>query len=143
MSSVQEQTRLKDDMSERGQQIAFDELPITPYNNTSGHSGSDTSRERAERDDKDGTTSNRQRNTLNELRYCNYRGITWRELAERYNMHHGQASGVLSVLHKANLIVRLKEKRDKCAVYVLAEYVCGREVSERTVKSCPNCGWHE
>jgi hypothetical protein len=44
-------------------------------------------------------------------------------------MHHGQASGALSVLHKEGRIARLTERRNRCAVYVLPEYVQGRETS--------------
>jgi DNA-binding MarR family transcriptional regulator len=125
------------------EQLDLTQLPITPYNNTSGHSGSDTSRERAEREDSNGTTSYRQRETLSMLHSRGTLGVTWKELGERYNWHHGQASGVLSVLHKEGWIVRLKERRNKCAVYVAPQYSIGRELSERKIKSCPNCGWHK
>lgn len=121
---------------------AQEELPILPYNGTSGHSGTNTSRERAERDDKSGKTKWRQKNALSVLFWSKTNGVTWKDLAEINNLHHGQASGVLSVLHQVNLIVRLKETRDKCAIYVLPAFVNGREVSERKVKVCPNCGYH-
>ena len=122
--------------------VAINQLaqPITPYAGTSGWSGSETSKERAIREDKDGTTSQRQEDTLCDLFDAGYDGLTWHELAELHGWHHGQASGVLSVLHKADLVVRLKERRGKSAVYVVPAYVKGREISERKVKTCGNCG---
>lgn len=116
------------------------DTPDLPYAGTSGWSGSATSHDRADRDDHDGTTSDRQRRTLGDLatllRTPNGRhtmgrdlGITWQELAALEGWHHGQASGVLSVLHKVGRVARLTERRNRCAVYVLPEYVNGRETS--------------
>lgn len=102
-------------------------LPLLPYAGTSGWSGTDTSRDRALREDADGTTSERQRRALIELGYVGSAGLTWHELARRTEWHHGQASGVLSVLHKEGRIVRLVEKRDRCHVYVIPAHQNGRE----------------
>ena len=115
-------------------------LPVTPYAGTSGWSGSETSKDRAIQNDKDGTTSKRQQDTLCDLFDAGYYGLTWYELAKIQEVHHGSASGALSVLHKAGLIVRLKERRNKSAIYVLPKYVNGREISERKVRTCRNCG---
>jgi hypothetical protein len=115
---------------------------ILPYGGTSGWSGTNTSRERAVNEDTQGITFKRQNITLQDLFESGSHGITWNELAAINDWHHGQASGVLSVLHKAKKIVRLEEKRNKCAVYVLPEYVFERKISERKVKTCRNCG-HE
>lgn len=117
------------------------ELPVLPFAGTSGWSGSDTSRERAVTQDKDGTTKNRQTLTLRILwEKSKYDGITWSELSEATGWHHGTSSGVLSVLHKGGFIVRLRERRNKCAVYVSPVFTNGRERSERKVKTCKNCG---
>ena len=117
------------------------QLPVLPFAGTSGWSGSDSSRDRAKGQDSDGTTANRQTLTLRVLwEESKYDGITWSELTDRTGWHHGSSSGVLSVLHKEGLIVRLKERRNKCAVYVAPVFVNGRERSERKVKSCKNCG---
>jgi hypothetical protein len=116
--------------------------PILPYAGTSGWSGSETSKERAVKEDKNGTTSLRQKLTLNHVRHQFDRGLTWKELSEITNMHHGQSSGALSVLHKAGLIARLKERRNKCAVYVAPEYIQGREISLQKIKTCKHCGGH-
>jgi hypothetical protein len=116
--------------------------PVTPYNGTSGWSGTDTSLERAVRADIDGTTSERQARVMGMLRRAGTRGLTWKELGEAGGWHHGTASGALSTLHKAERIARLLERRDRCRVYVALEHVNGRETdSQGRRHSCPNCGW--
>lgn len=101
--------------------------PILPYGGeggeNSGWSGSDTSRERAERDDTTGVTSVRQRAILRHLAAYGETGVTYFELGQRMGMHHGQSSGALSNLHKGGAIARLVERRHGCHVYVLPEFV--------------------
>lgn len=116
------------------------ELPLTPYAGTSGWSGSQTSQDRAVQDDTDGTTKGRQNVTLRLINASKTYGMTWKELADETGWHHGQASGVLSVLHKEGLIERLTERRGKCAVYIGLNSVNGRKTSVRKVKSCKHCG---
>jgi hypothetical protein len=58
-------------------------------------------------------------------------GVTWKEVAETLGTHHGAASGALSNLHAKGWVVRLREKRDRCSVYVTPEYVDGRPIVER------------
>ena len=118
------------------------ELPLTPYAGTSGWSGSETSKERAGKADKDGTTFLRQKVTLDYIKYYESYGVTWKELSDLTGWHHGSASGVLSVLHKEGFIVRLKDRRNRCAIYVHPVYLQNRETVERKVKTCKNCG-HE
>lgn len=115
-------------------------IPELPYAGTSGWSGSDTSRERAVTEDRDGTTTRRQTEVLSYLRNVVAYGATWKELAEHFGWHHGQASGVLSVLHKTGHIARLQERRNKCAVYVLPDYTAGRPLAVQKHKCCPHCG---
>ena len=123
------------------EQLDLTALPVKPFAGTSGWSGSDTSHDRAKRDDSDGTTANRQTLTLRFLwEQLKHDGITWSELSEKTGWHHGSSSGVLSVLHKEGLIVRLKERRGNCAVYVAPVFINGRERSERKVRTCKNCG---
>ncbi len=98
------------------------ELPFLPYAGTSGYSGSDTSYARAVEADRSGTTKLRQQSVLELLKHNNYYGMTWKDVSEQLDLHHGSASGTLSVLHKAGEILRLKETRDKCKVYVLSQY---------------------
>lgn len=116
--------------------------PVLPYAGTSGWSGTNTSRERAITEDGNGTTGLRQRQTITHVRHQEFRGLTWKELSEITNWHHGQASGALSVLHKAGLIARLVERRNKCAIYVAPEFVNGRKYSLQKIKTCKHCGGH-
>ena len=108
-------------------------LPETPYAGTSGWSGSQTSRERAEGEDAEGVTSERQQTVLALLRGAGFEGMTWREVVQAEpKWHHGQASGALSTLHKTGHIARLaKERRQRCSVYVLPEFVLDRPTAEQ------------
>lgn len=131
--------------------------PILPYGTgpdaSSGFAaGVGTSEDRARTADRDGTTSERQAKVMNLLgrpqairtgsplvvERGGPMGLTWKELAEVTGWHHGQVSGVLSVLHKADRIARLTERRDRCYVYVLNEYVGDRETQPqgRPPKPC-------
>lgn len=117
------------------------EHAVLPYAGTSGYAaGVATSEERARRDDADGTTSKRQSEVLARLAFYAEDGQTWRELATGRGWHHGQASGVLSVLHKAGKISRLTERRDRCFVYVLPEHVNGRDTQEQGRPKQPDDG---
>jgi hypothetical protein len=102
---------------------------VLPYAGTSGHSGSDTSRERAERRDASGRTARSQQQIVSALRAAGSRGVTVGEMRERSIDHHGTVSGALSNLHKSGSISRLVERRNKCAIYVLPEHVDGRETA--------------
>jgi hypothetical protein len=120
-------------------------IPLLPYAGTSGWSGSATSQSRAVNADRDGTTSAHQRQALESLSGRGSDGGTWRELADEYGWHHGTASGVLSVLHKEGVIARLSTSRSRCKVYVLPDYVDGRETEQhgRKPRPCSNCGHTE
>lgn len=107
--------------------MAGEERPALPYAGSSGWSGSDTSRERALEADTSGVTAARQRNTVAYLHGVGSYGATWSDIAAALNVHHGSASGVLSVLHKAGKIMRLRQTRDRCKIYVLPDYVNGRD----------------
>lgn len=102
-------------------------LPVLPYNGSSGHSGSSSSKERAKHLDSSGKTSKYQHLIMDYLRQKQEFGATWKEIAELLKVHHGTASGALSVLHKAGLIERLKETREKSKIYVLPDFVMFRE----------------
>ena len=115
--------------------------PELPYNGTSGHSGSDTSKQRALSADRSGKTALRQAQALNLLFQRDMLGLTWKELSQITGLHHGTASGVLSVLHKTGRIARLKESRDGCKVYVDVSCIEGRVVEKQgRKKCCPHCG---
>ena len=119
--------------------------PQLPYAGTSGWSGSRTSEDRALDADKSGKTSRNQEETMRLLAWVGFDGLTWSELSTMTGWHHGTSSGCLSVLHKTHKIVRLVERRNRCKIYVLAEFAQGRDIEEqgRTSKSgarCESCG---
>lgn len=99
-----------------------------PYAGTSGWSGSETSRQRAIDADGSGLTGVRQRQVRFLVASTREEGLTVRDLRVATQWHHGVASSVLTALHKAGAIQRLSEVRDRCKVYVLPEYVGGREI---------------
>lgn len=99
-----------------------------PYAGTSGYAaGSPTSEARARDEDAKGTTTLRQSETLARVRLHGRFGMTVRELRAVTGWHHGQASSVLSVLHKEGRLARLTESRNRCRVYVTTENVDGRD----------------
>ena len=102
------------------------EYPELPYAGTSGWSGTDTSRTRALTSDYSGDTLDRQQTVIRLLDSAGFMGMTWKELSDATGWHHGTASGALSVLHKGEKISRLSEKRNKCKIYVLEEFVYER-----------------
>lgn len=97
-----------------------------PYAGTSGWSGTETSRERVEYEDAAGISGKRRQQVLTMMLTVGPKGVTWKEVSERLGLHHGQASGALSVLHKLGYLVRLKETRQRCKVYVLPQDVLDR-----------------
>ena len=100
-----------------------------PYDGTSGWSGTDTSRERAVKADQSGKTARNHERALRILKLVGAKGVTWKELDWRAGFnHHGTSSGVLTVLHKQGRIVRLKERRDHCRLYVLPEHAGDRTI---------------
>lgn len=115
---------------------------------TAGHSGSDTSRERALTEARDGTKAKREMRVLGFLLVVGTEGLTVRELREITGWHHGQASAALSTLHKAGKIDRLTERRDKCLVYTHPEYTGDRQTSpyhrnRATAQYGPWSAWRE
>ena len=58
-------------------------------------------------------------------------GETAKELSATLQIHHGQASSILSNHHKGGKFARLTEKRDGYKVYVLPSYVNGRETEQQ------------
>lgn len=115
-----------------------------PYNGTSGWSGSDTSQERAKEQDALGKTSERQELILDLLSKSGQNGLIWSDVSKELGWHHGSSSGALSVLHKTGHIMRLKDTRSRCKIYVLPKHVGDRETEPHggKNKTCYNCGVH-
>lgn len=74
-----------------------------------------------------GIAAVRQSTAMSLIRRAGTYGVTVAELRRALRLHHGQASSVLSTLHKEGRIQRLTERRDRCQVYVSPAYVMGRE----------------
>ena len=92
--------------------------PSLPYNGHSGHvAGSETSKARAVAEDESGVTASRQKQILEALEK-NPVGYTWKELAGRLDLHHGQISGALSALHKDGWVFALKRERGGSQIYM-------------------------
>ena len=92
--------------------------PSLPYAGMSGHvANSETSKARAVAEDSTGVTASRQKQILEALEKTEY-GNTWGELADKLNLHHGQVSGALSVLHKSGRIFALKRTRNGSQIYL-------------------------
>jgi hypothetical protein len=109
-----------------------EELPFTPYDSgtSSGWAGSDTSHDRAARDDASGRTADRQWTVLRLVDNAGYAGATVKDLRgllEPLGWHHGQVSSALTLLHMAGRIHRLTVKRDRCHPYVSERLVMGRD----------------
>lgn len=102
--------------------------PALPYNGTAGYVDVDTSHETAIHEAVTGIASKTQRYVLIILGQRKARGATIGELRETTgSLHHGKISGALSDLHKVGKVVALRERRGRAGVYVLPEYVEGRE----------------
>ena len=113
-----------------------------PYNRTAGWSGTDTSKDRALYNLRTGKELNNQQKALVLLKGARLNGLTWKELSEHTGMHHGTASGVLSVLHKSGAILRSNKARNGCKIYCSIEYQDSvvHEVYKEKAKLCPHCG---
>jgi hypothetical protein len=96
---------------------AGDDDDFMPYNNTAGYVNQPASVERAATEATTGAATKRAQDIL-KLLSNHDEGLTYQQVCELMNLHHGQASGALSILHKSGLVFMLKEKRNKCHPYV-------------------------
>ena len=123
-----------------------DELPAVAYAGTSGWSGTDTSRERAERNDANGTTSTTQKLILDAVECSGVDGMTVADIRWQFpEKHHGTLSGALTNLHMEGRLLRLKAKRLGCKIYVAPCNQSGRDIEQPTRNrqlptACPHCG---
>jgi hypothetical protein len=92
------------------------------YNGTGGYVERPASKQRATREAKDGTLSRRAQSISQLLLDAGKDGLTWKQVGERLRLHHGQASGALSNMHKAGVVFMLRQQRDRCHPYVHADY---------------------
>ena len=116
--------------------------PYVPYAGTAGWSGTDTSKKRALVNLRTGKEYNNQQKALALIKQAGSHGLTWKELSEQTELHHGTASGVLSVLHKSGAILRTTRIRNRCKVYMdiaFTDKVMHEPYKEKQ-KLCPHCG---
>ena len=116
--------------------------PYVPYAGTAGWSGTDTSQERAMYNLRTGREYNNQQKALALIKASKKLGFTWKELSDYTGMHHGTATGVLAVLYKSGAILRTKQVRNRCRVYVDIAYTDEVEhvPYKEKEKLCPHCG---
>lgn len=79
--------------------------PIAPYVDR------EASIQRAVKESRDGTYKKRRDIIEHIVRASWLQGLTWSELSELLDLHHGQVSGVLSVLHDDGILVALAKTR--------------------------------
>lgn len=63
------------------------------------------------------TLSARLNKVLGVVTEADLTGATWQEVAGKLGLHHGQASGALSNLHKLGLVFTTLETRGRCHIY--------------------------
>lgn len=83
---------------------------------------SDTSRERATREDRTGVFKARRENILKLIEEAGTTGLTWKDAADLTGLHHGQISSVLTRLHENGDVFQLKVTRYGCHPYLLAAF---------------------
>lgn len=85
------------------------------YNGTQGSVNTETSRNRI--------TPNLQ-TVLSYLEVNGFYGCTWKDIARGCDLHHGQASGALSNLHKLGLVFTVAGKRrERCQIYFHKDFI--------------------
>lgn len=103
---------------------------MAPYDGTAGWTSTDTSEERAHREVADGSLSKRRRDVMDLMERSAGMGMTWIDVADTLDLHHGSASSVLSNLHAEGLIARTKRRRHGSRVYLKAEHALPSDTLE-------------
>ena len=104
-------------------------IPYPGDHGSGSAAGSATSKERQVNNDASGITSTVQRRVYDALGDLKSEGITALEVEFALGVGHGMASSALSHLHRAGKVTRIKMRRKRHEIYVLPEYVNGREES--------------
>ena len=91
-------------------QIEFD---FNTYNGTAGYVNRPASKERALRQRENKVLSDQAIRVLDLLNYAGRDGMTWRELGDALDLHHGQISGLLSNMHQKEMLFSLVQKRER------------------------------
>lgn len=104
-------------------------IPYPGDHGSGSAAGSATSKERQVNNDASGITSEVQRRVFAALGDLKSEGLTALEVEFALGVGHGMASSALSHLHRAGHIRRVKMRRKRHEIYVLPEFVNGREES--------------
>lgn len=97
------------------QEPSDDEL--LPYAGTAGFVEQPASKDRATKEARSGKAIKRAREILHTLS-LNPEGLTYQQVGDLLNLHHGQSSGALSILHQNGVVFMLRKKINRCHVYV-------------------------
>jgi hypothetical protein len=103
---------------------------VLPYLGTEGYVTRPASILRAQQDVISGNAGERQIAILKHLSVLP-QGATWVEVGHSLQLHHGQVSGALSVLHKAGKLFQLRHTRSRSHPYVHANFRYKYTDSER------------
>lgn len=95
--------------------------PHLPYQGTEGFVARPASQERAEENARSGVSRDRQRQVLAALDSMPT-GAIWTVLGHALQLHHGQVSSTLSVLHRAGEVFQLRRMVERSHPYVHAKY---------------------
>lgn len=83
---------------------------------------------------------------MSDLLFTGEQGLTSKEWGDIRNLEHQTYSSIPSVLHEGGFVERLSNRRGRHEIYVLPEYVNGRETKPHRSKmkhTCSNCGFSE
>jgi hypothetical protein len=98
------------------------QLDFNTYNGTAGYVNRPASKDRALRQRETKVLSDQAKKVLDMLNYAGRDGMTWRELGDALDLHHGQISGLLSNMHQKAMIFSLAQIRDRCHPYIHKDY---------------------
>ena len=110
------------------QEPSDDEL--LPYAGTAGFVEQPASKDRATKEARSGKAIKRAREILHTLS-LNPEGLTYQQVGDLLNLHHGQSSGALSILHQNGVVFMLRKKINRCHVYVHSNQRYKYEDAER------------
>jgi len=103
---------------------------LLPYAGTAGFVEQPASKERAKKEATSGKAIKRARQILHTLS-LHPEGLTYKQVGDLLNLHHGQSSGALSILHQNGVVFMLRTKINRCHVYVHSDQRYKYEASER------------
>lgn len=104
-----------------GERKPLDYAPLLPYQGTEGFVERPASEARARENARNGVSRQRQKQVLEALDHMPT-GAIWTVLGHALQLHHGQVSSTLSVLHQAGEVFQLRRIVERCHPYVHSKY---------------------